>query len=104
MKLYANRIWLKQKRFTKQDALNARHRRVNTVGIMRDEPNRSGIRLLFVTFAAKGKKKMTHLKQTITYPLNKGVKPRCCPLIAAVISAGVINLCLWCELPATGVW
>ena len=101
---YANHTERKQKQFTKQEEHNARHRQDNTVGITHDEPRRSGIRMLSATYAGKEEGKLTHLKPTITYPLSKAVKPRCYPPIAVVISAGVINLCLWGKLPATGVW
>jgi hypothetical protein len=90
---YANHTERKQKQFTKQEEHNAKHRQGNTVGITHVEPRRSGIRLLFATYAAKEENKMTHLKLTITYLPSKAVKPRCYPPIAAVISEGVINPC-----------
>jgi hypothetical protein len=94
LKRYANLIKLKRKQFTKQEERNERPRQGNTVGITHDEPRPSGIRLLFATYAAKEENKMTHLKPTITYPLNKAAKPRCCPLTAVVINEEAINLCL----------
>jgi len=89
-----NHIERKPKQSTKQEERNAKHKQVNTVGITHDEPKRSGIRLLRVTYAAKEENKMTHSKLTISYLLNRAVKPRCCPPIAAVISEGAINPCL----------
>jgi hypothetical protein len=61
---YARLTPHKLKKFTKQDAHNARPRPDSMAGTTHAAPGQSESQLFFATYAEKEEKKMTHLKQT----------------------------------------